>query len=104
VPFKIFGREYNYTQVATFADLPAASGYAGEVFVVLTATGTWPFNRKRAGLYRSNGSSWDRLGVAPTAEDINAVTSEPPDGYYPVTNLYVSQQTGKLWVDYDDGQ
>jgi TonB-dependent receptor len=45
----------------TFAELPAASGHAGEYWSVLTTTGIIGF-RKFAGLYRSDGSNWIYLG------------------------------------------
>lgn len=56
----------SYEEVNTFADLPAASGHTDEIYVVLTDTGNWyTFNRKDAGLYYSNGSSWVHLGNTP---------------------------------------
>lgn len=54
-----------YPQVATFADLPLATSSTNRVYLVLTATGVWPFNRKPSGLYRSNGATWDYLSVYP---------------------------------------
>lgn len=53
-----------YTEVNTHADLPAAADHSGEIYVVRSSTGTpwFPFGRKEAGLWRSNGSTWSRLG------------------------------------------
>ena len=52
-----------YPEVANFASLPLPSLHPGDIFVVTSATGSiFLFNLKRAGLYRSNGSVWTRLG------------------------------------------
>lgn len=56
------GGSSSYISVATYADLPAASDHTGDIYVVYTSTGTWLIDRKEAGLYRSNGSTWSRLG------------------------------------------
>jgi len=54
-----------YSEVNTYADLPAASLTAGITMLVLQETGTWILGTlKRAGLYYSNGSTWSRLGNA----------------------------------------
>lgn len=55
----------SYPEVATWADLPAASGHTGETYHVLTQTGTWPFWIKSAGLWYSNGSAWVLRGNYP---------------------------------------
>ena len=54
-----------YLKVNTFADLPGAVECAGEIYIVLTATGIWGINRKRAGLYYSDGATWAKLGKMP---------------------------------------
>ncbi len=58
-----------YPQVNTYADLPITVGtpIVGSIYVVLTSTGTWFWNRKEAGLWRRTGNSgvltdWERLG------------------------------------------
>jgi hypothetical protein len=51
-----------YPQALNFSALPAASDHAGEIYVVLEPEGVWLINRKRAGLYYSDGSTWRRLG------------------------------------------
>ncbi len=51
--------ETNYPEVATYADLPVASTVTGQIYYVDITTGSlWTFNKKSAGLYRSNGSTW----------------------------------------------
>lgn len=48
--------------VATYADLPDAASYSGRVYIVLQSSGVWLINRKEAGMWRSDGISWTRLG------------------------------------------
>lgn len=104
MPFKIFptAEEVRYPKVDTHADLPDASDHTGEIYVVLTATGIWGVNRKRSGMWSSDGVSWNRLGVAPTAEQLGAIVTSPPSGKCKVTNLFVDPSTGKLAVEYED--
>lgn len=53
-----------YIEVATFASLPSAALFPGEIYVVLSPTGfIITLNLKRAGLYLSNGTVWTRLGT-----------------------------------------
>lgn len=51
-----------FEQVSNYSSLPTASEHSGEVYVVLNAEGLWLIDRKEAGLYKSDGSSWTRLG------------------------------------------
>lgn len=51
-----------YPEVNTFADLPAAAANVGKINIVRTPTGIYLINRKEAGLYRSDGANWTRLG------------------------------------------
>lgn len=53
-----------YPTVNTHADLPAANSVAppDNIYLVITSTGTWPFNRKERGLWYSDGATWTRLG------------------------------------------
>lgn len=51
-----------FEQVSNYSNLPAASEHSGEVYVVLAAEGLWLLDRKEAGLYKSDGSTWTRLG------------------------------------------
>lgn len=52
----------SFTEVANYSALPSASLYPGEIYLVLAPEGLWLLNRKEAGLYKSDGSSWLRLG------------------------------------------
>lgn len=52
----------SYPEVATYADLPSASGNTGAIYIVQTTTGIIGF-RKLAGLYRSDGAAWNYLGL-----------------------------------------
>ncbi len=45
----------------TFADLPLASSNAGEIYIVEQSTGVVFVNRQKAGLYISNGTTWEYL-------------------------------------------
>ena len=51
-----------YREVNTFADLPPASTKKGVVYLVKNAIGTILINRKRTGLYLSDGITWVKLG------------------------------------------
>jgi hypothetical protein len=50
-----------YPVVDTFAELPAAADNNGEVYDVRTTTGVIFVNRKEAGRYLSNGTTWNRI-------------------------------------------
>jgi glycopeptide antibiotics resistance protein len=52
----------SYTEVANFASLPTASTVSGITYLVIATTGVIFINRKLAGLYKSNGTTWDYLG------------------------------------------
>jgi len=54
--------EENYPEVNVHADLPDAAENEGVVYLVHTGTGIFGLGRKRAGMWRSNGSEWKRLG------------------------------------------
>lgn len=54
-----------YPTVNTYADLPDPTTVPNEVYVVLIATGVWPFNRKPAGLYNSDGVAWTYMSAYP---------------------------------------
>lgn len=60
------GGTASYPQVNTFAGLPSAAAHAGEIYIVLLSTGLYVLNRKEAGMYYSNGSTWTRLGDIPS--------------------------------------
>jgi hypothetical protein len=47
--------------VANFASLPSAAANSGAIYIVKETTGVVFINRKRSGLYLSDGASWTRL-------------------------------------------
>ncbi len=97
--------EQNYTQVATFADLPTAADYSAKIFVVLQTTGVIFVNRKLKGLYRSDGVEWSRLGdiyIEVSGPSGGFLPSNPPSGKCAVTNLWWDPATGKIAGTYDD--
>lgn len=62
--------EINYTEVATYADLPAANTQPNEVYIVRQDTGTWLLGTKnKSGLYYSNGVSWSYMGNSISLDD-----------------------------------
>lgn len=62
----------SYSRVNTFANLPSASSATDEIYVVISASGLWPFNRKPAGMYYSNGTSWEYMSAYPELlKDVN---------------------------------
>ncbi len=65
-----------YPKVNAFADLPSAVAFAGKIYLVLTTTGTWFVNRKRKGLWRSDGAVWTRMGIAPSKDDMGLGTTD----------------------------
>ncbi len=85
----------HYPEVDTFVDLPGALEYIGEIYVVLTATGIWGINRKRTGLYRSDGSTWMRLGKAPLFRDLSIA----PSGKHRIANIYYDSITDEQVVE-----
>jgi hypothetical protein len=72
-------------EVATFADLPAAgAGNNGHSYLVRQSTGVYFVNRKKAGIYTSDGAAWALDGDATEAyfQDTLAwsnITSKPAD-------------------------
>lgn len=70
-------------EVATFADLPAAgAGNNGHSYLVRQSTGVYFVNRKKAGIYTSDGATWELDGDATEAyfQDTLAwtnITSKP---------------------------
>lgn len=88
--------ELNYPQVNTFADLGDPALFAGKIYLVLTTTGVWFINRKRRGLWRSDGAVWTRMGVAPTKEDMGLGATDNPT--FAGINI-----GGNLLNDYEEG-
>lgn len=55
-----------YLEVNTFSQLPDPTINNGKIYVVRQSTGAYVTARKEAGLYYSNGTTWDRLGDIPS--------------------------------------
>lgn len=51
-----------FPSVTNYSSLPTASAHTNEVYTVLNSEGGWIVNRKEAGLWKSDGASWVRLG------------------------------------------
>jgi len=56
-------------QAANYSSLPTASEHNSEVWLVINGEGIYLVNRKSAGLYISDGSTWRRLGNIPAYFD-----------------------------------
>ncbi len=91
--------EVRYPKVNTFADLPSASAYTDKIYIVLTATGVWGVNRKRTGMWRSDGVDWNRLGVAPTAEELGAIVGDAPENMKAVRKIYYDPIEEKIAIE-----
>ncbi|HUU53054.1 MAG TPA: hypothetical protein VMW44_00270 [Candidatus Bathyarchaeia archaeon] len=59
-------------EVDVYANLPAAADHSGEFWLVTTASGVWLITRKPAGLYYSDGASWEAApDIVPFFSDAN---------------------------------
>ena len=54
-----------YPQVNLYSELPLASAYAGQIYVVRQGSGSYVLNRKPSGFYFSTGTAWRFLGDTP---------------------------------------
>ncbi|MBA7670829.1 hypothetical protein ES703_78976 [subsurface metagenome] len=92
-----------YPEVETYAELPSASDMKGKLFIVRTATGTIFINRKRAGIYFSDGNEWKKLGqiVLAGAESPTAgyLISNPPPGNSVAVNIYYDPNLDRVVVE-----
>jgi len=104
MPFSLMPtiEEVRYPKVDTYADLPTAGDHTGEIYVVLTATGVWGVNRKRTGMWRSDGVNWSRLGIAPTAEQLGAIVGDAPDGMKAVRKIYFDPNLDRVTVEKEE--
>lgn len=91
--------EVNYPEVGTYADLPDAAESTDEIFLVLEPTGTLGIDRKRAGLWRSNGTAWYRLGTLEGSGTV--VFGTAPTGKHQVYRIWRNAQ-GNLEYEYED--
>lgn len=71
-------REFIYgITVANFAALPAASGNAGKLALVLASSGTWLVNYKSQGIYYSDGSTWTYKGDYEANDQASEIQNTP---------------------------
>jgi len=72
-------RELNYPQVGSYKELVASYPVIDnidKIILVRYAQRIWPF-KKKAGLYRSDGIRWDRLGkVSVSREELDLLKKE----------------------------
>jgi hypothetical protein len=62
--------------VSTYADLPPAISYTGLYYIVDTNTGTWILGTlKKAGLYKSNGTTWVYIDNVPETTSLSDGTT-----------------------------
>lgn len=70
-----------YSHVSTFANLPSASSYTNQYFIVDNPSGVWLINRKEAGFYKSDGTSWNFVGTSvdmtSLSDGTTSVTASP---------------------------
>lgn len=91
--------EVNYPEVVTHADLPDAAEFTNETFIVLTPTGIFGINKKRAGLWRSNGTAWYRLGALEGSGGV--VFGTAPVGKHQIYRIWRNEQ-GNLEYEFED--
>lgn len=92
--------EINYLEVNTHFDLPPASENTGEVYLVRVSTGVFGVDRKRAGLWRSDGFDWYRLGALTGSGGV--IYSTPPNGKKRVNNVYFDPELGKYTFEREE--
>lgn len=70
-----------YQHVSTFANLPSASSYINQYFIVDSPSGIWLINRKEAGFYKSDGTNWNHVGssvdMTSLSDGATSVTASP---------------------------
>lgn len=89
--------EVNYPEVVTHADLPDVVEFTNETFIVLVGTGIFGINRKRAGLWRSNGTDWYRLGALEGTGGV--LYSSPPSGKIRLHNACLDEPNKEIVFD-----
>ena len=94
--------QVSYLEVVVHADLPDAAEFTNETFIVLVGTGIFGINRKRAGIWRSNGTAWYRLGALEevTSPGEGVVFSTPPVGCHRIYNIR-RNAAGNIEYEYD---
>lgn len=70
-----------YQHVSTFANLPIASSYTNQYFIVDNPSGVWLINRKEAGFYKSDGTNWNYVGssvdMTSLSDGTTSITASP---------------------------
>jgi len=93
-----------YPMVETFADLPSAIANISKIHVVVKATGIFGVNRKRSGMYLSDGITWGKISKVDVAGTLNPpsglLPSNPPSGDFIITNIY-RNSNGNLEYEYE---
>lgn len=83
-----------YPEVANFSALPSAAANSGAIYVCIAAQGVYFVNRKPAGLYYSDGSTWAHLADATEAyfQDTLAWTNitSKPSTFPPSTHAHAA--------------
>lgn len=85
-------------EVSTYADLPAPANHNGEIWLVKTTTGVVFVNKKVAGLYVSNGTTW--AIITPVEIDgYQKLITTPTDGNIVITDANGQTQNGNKKLD-----
>lgn len=85
-------------EVNTYADLPTPANHNGEIWIVKTTTGVIFVNKKVAGLYVSNGTTWTI--ITPVEIDgYQKLITTPTDGNVVITDANGQTQNGNKKLD-----
>jgi len=88
-------------EVSTYADLPAPANHNGEIWIVKTTTGVVFVNKKVAGFYVSNGTTW--AIITPVEIDgYQKLITTPTDGNIVITDANGQTQNGNKKLDDTD--
>lgn len=87
----------SYREFATYSDLPPTTQSTGEIVVVQTSTGVWPF-RRSAGFYISLADQWTYLGdftpsYIKSLYEANVYTNAFTNYYKSVVDTVAADQT-----------
>jgi len=53
-------------------------------------------------VWDTDAVEWVRMTQPEATSSGTGIPSNPPEGHYKITNMYINSQTGKLVVEYDD--
>ena len=93
-----------YPEVLTFSVLPPAADNDGVIYIVREGTGIPFINRDPAGLYRSDGNSWELLADLPDnyfanyVQDTRTVNGSPLSADVTLTTSVISDSSNKRYV------